>query len=212
MKIEDFAQAMKTAAKDMSVTIDMAARKAPVGFWEKVAVIAAMKDKEAARRYWRQKNAELLVALDLSPKSVQFLDSPNMPPDETNNTVTRNELTRIIDAMRNELEELIDSKIQTNKRALSVVSEQPERERPPKEKIGKQYAGKKADIRGLIDLALYELLEADAAENHNGNMSSCIDKALWHFYGKPDLSFQWPEEELEKRYAKYLKSKKKRRR
>lgn len=184
MTHEDFVKAMTSAANNMDVMIDKVAQKAPIGYWDKVAVIVDMKDKEASRRYWNRNRAELLELLGMSPESINGHDT----------SITREEVLSLMDSLRAEILGLI--------RSQPEIAGAKDAAKPKIPKIGRKYAGLKADVRALIDLALHDLLIADARTNHNGNVSSCLDKILWNFYGHPALSFDWPSEELERRKRK----------
>jgi hypothetical protein len=57
-------------------------------------------------------------------------------------------------------------------------------------KKGKAFIGEKFDLRVRVDRALYMKLFEDAARNYTGNMSRCLDVALWRYYGRPKLSWE----------------------
>lgn len=61
---------------------------------------------------------------------------------------------------------------------------------PPRTgRYGKKFAGSKGDIRVRVDRVLWTLFQEEISR-HNGNASAAMDTILWHYFGKPSLSFQ----------------------
>jgi hypothetical protein len=108
-------------------------------------------------------------------------------------TVTKEEVSNMLQQTEARLSALIDSKIKAAfGEGGSVVSagKRDDPPRPPKE--GKRFTGKKEDIRARIDSELFKRLNEDC-EHYGGNMSTCLDAILWRYYEKPRLSFEKPQ-------------------
>lgn len=65
-------------------------------------------------------------------------------------------------------------------------------EYPPSGKIkgSKKHLGTRADLRCLIDAELLKRIQHEAESRFGGNFSRCMDWIVWHFFGKPKLSFE----------------------
>ena len=52
----------------------------------------------------------------------------------------------------------------------------------------KKKEGKREKLATTVDAALFELLKARQQQGHQ--LSHLLDSALWHYFGRPRLSFQ----------------------
>jgi hypothetical protein len=106
-------------------------------------------------------------------------------------TLTREEVTAMLEALETRLRVLIEKELGAAKLEPCISAVFPEVEEPPlPPKTGKKYAGTKADIRVRVDENLGKLFEADVNQRFGGNASRCMDAILWNYYGKPALSFE----------------------
>ena len=84
--------------------------------------------------------------------------------------------------------EMLEKKVEAIESQLSGAIEN---DRPPEPPKGSRaYPGEKRQVRALIDLELFKILEIDATRHAGGNISKLLDRILWQRYGKPRLSFE----------------------
>lgn len=86
-------------------------------------------------------------------------------------------------------------KISVNGTRSATIDDPPKPEKTGRKK--KKFAGKRANIRGLVDENLAKLLEKDCRERYDGNMSRTLTAILWRYFGKPRLSFESHEEQVD---------------
>lgn len=218
MKTEDFATGLRAVMEAEGVTAEALLKKAPLGFWPKVADRTGMKPNNA-RIFWTRNKPKLIeivgaksdigvkpdktprpatVAKDvIEPQNAKVAnDTTEAEPGSPVNDVmaVREELLSMMTAMETRLTTMLEERITaalTGTPAKDVILDEPPR--PAKE--GKKFKNRKvANLRGLIDASLYALLEKDAKDHYGENMSRTLEAVLWRYYCKPRLSFQEPEE------------------
>ncbi len=93
--------------------------------------------------------------------------------------------------LESNLKKYIDSRIEEMQKGLSEVAKVDTPPLPPKKgPAGKAFAGSKKDIRALIDSELWKLFDNECRNRFGGNQSRALDAILWHYFGKPKLSFE----------------------
>ena len=83
---------------------------------------------------------------------------------------------------------------------ISILAEQKRRSLPfsmedaPRPRVfHKKKEGKCEKLATTVDAALFELLKARQQQGHQ--LSHLLDSALWHYFGRPRLSFQEESEQ-----------------
>jgi hypothetical protein len=65
---------------------------------------------------------------------------------------------------------------------------------PAPPRLKRKMKGSKGHISARVDLHLLDLFRKDRDKAFEGNSSRCLEWILWHFYGKPLLSFETGED------------------
>ena len=83
---------------------------------------------------------------------------------------------------------------------ISILAEQkrqslpfPMEDAPRPRVFHKKQEGKREKLATTVDAALFELLKARQQQGHQ--LSHLLDSALWHYFGRPRLSFQEESEQ-----------------
>jgi len=147
-------------------------------------------------RSWHSRLQGKAPGMERQPASVQAdkIDKPQTR--KPSDSVTRAEVTAMLEALEARLRALIETKLTVARPEPDISVAFPKVEEPPvPPKDGKKFRGTKADIRVRVDENLGKLFEADVNQRFGGNASRCMDAILWNFYGKPGLSFEKPPDE-----------------
>jgi len=105
------------------------------------------------------------------------------------------------EAWKHEIIQIVQAELKTAMESLQAIPESPkqglELAPAPPERIMGEYGkkvnpGKRVKIAGTADAELVRLLEQWRQEK-GITLSRALDAALWHFLGKPKLSFEIPE-------------------
>jgi hypothetical protein len=130
-------------------------------------------------------------ARDTDPRAAELIESH------------KKETESRMEAMEQTLNDIADNVaklINAQTEGETFTSDHGEPPRPPKE--GRKFAGHYAHVRGVIDAVLLDRLTEESVK-HGDNVSRALTAILWQFFGKPKLSFEIPESELEALKRKY---------
>lgn len=121
----------------------------------------------------------------------------DLTPDaivDKDDKIDKCEVQTMLEAMEARLMQTIEARISAAMAGTTQAAKVDNYDMPPMPpKIGaagKQFAGRKSDLRARVDSELMKLLESQAREHFSGNMSRCLDAVLWHYFNKPRLSFE----------------------
>ncbi len=130
------------------------------------------------------------------PQSIDTVDKVDTLPERGRpDTLTREEVTAMLEGLETRLRELIETRLEAEKPEPKIALPLTTTEEPPlPPKEGKKFKGNKADIRVRVDENLGKMFEADVNRRFGGNASRAMDALLWNFYGKPLLSFETSKE------------------
>ena len=145
--------------------------------------------EQTARTFWANHKDKVLPLLrDI----VGNVDTPKVIKDDKvakSDTITREEITRLMQELETRLTTMVDEKLQT-----AITMRPPAVESldlpPATPKTGKKFKGSKEDLRVRIDSELWRRLDDDCTRDFAGNMSRCLDAVLWRYYGRPELSYE----------------------
>ena len=68
---------------------------------------------------------------------------------------------------------------------------------PVADRTGHKLPGTKKDLRARMDINLFQLFEAEAKAEHQGNLSRMLDQVIWTYFNRPRLSFELEESKSE---------------
>jgi hypothetical protein len=189
---EVLAGAIKAVASREGLNIMDLKLVVPDGFWSKVLQELANAKGASGKPWtvgsigqqWRRKKDKLIALMGRSHNVVQsgkgFLDENRV------REIFQEELAKAKQATLDEVDKKLKAfeQKQGQKRRANVETS------PIAPRVKRKAKGEVGHISVRVDKVLFEKFREDCFDRWKMSLSRGMDTILWHYYGKPDLSFQ----------------------
>ena len=168
-----------------NASLDTLIKKAPKGFWLKVSRIIGKEwgKQTNLSQTWKRCQKELIEII--SSQSAKQLSALHLEPPSTAEQLTRDDIEKIVENYLNKRLAGYEHNLTNEPTEFELVPEPETVTGGPK---GRRQDRKYEKISLTVDRNLWKIFR-EKQKNLNCSAPRLMDSILWHFFGKPELSY-----------------------